>query len=591
MAQRILFKDSGLGNSNNPLSGYKFVGYNGLTFSQLDSDGNITPISGSGGSGAVSVDNGLSIESGDIILGGTMSIDTSLAGEGNRLSLSNFSRITADVSDRFSVYAQSGNGYTSGFSGNDSESSIGYSDSLILGTSSVLRVTESGISMQSRDNGGAYSSIGVYNTPESVNDGSTDNTFIINDPLNSKGLVYLDDYSTNFTTYSLVTKGYVDALSFGGGLSGTGTTDYLPKWTGSSTLGNSIIRENGSVIAIGITPSTLFTDSYDDPASTYYLAINDTRNTSYSESLRINSLGGSFSKGLRISTQNHYQSWGILVQNKTKNSSEQAFSIGTSIYGTAGGGVNISNTIGRNYAFPAVTQNSNIFNYIANDYSSGTPTGAVINIYNENNADGANLYGVKTSLSGTVSGGSSFNLGCAYEALVTSRSTGKNYGLLSTVSGNSDYGNFGVYIETSHPSDNSKSYGVVVDSGKSIFNDGSNSYSDFQIKGDNNNNLFYVDVSGDNIGIGTSTPDSQAILDLSSTTKGFLPPRMTADQANAAFGTQSTAPEGMLVYITATSSDPAVAACFYNVGWFGRLSTAYWGNTVGWVELTWQVLS
>ena len=46
MAQRILLKDSGLGNSNNPLSGYKFVGYNGLTFSQLDSDGNIVELVG-----------------------------------------------------------------------------------------------------------------------------------------------------------------------------------------------------------------------------------------------------------------------------------------------------------------------------------------------------------------------------------------------------------------------------------------------------------------------------------------------------------------------------------------------------------------
>jgi hypothetical protein len=455
MAQRILFKDSGLGNSNNPLSGYKFVGYNGLTFSQLDSDGNIVAISGSG----------------------------------------------------------SGNTFTS------------------------ISIT-----------GGA-----------------------------SAGYVLTSDSSGN---------AYWTASVGGGSLSGLGTTDYLSRWTGSSILGNSIIRENGSVIAIGITPSTLI-NNIDAPGSTYYFAINDTRNTEYSESLRINSLGGTYSKGLRISTENHYQSWGLLVQNKTK-STEQAYSIGTLIYGT-GGGVNISNTIGRNFNSPAMTYDSNIFNFIANDFGLSAPTGAVINIYNENNASAANLYGIKTRLSGTVSGLNSFNLGCAYEANVSSRSNGQNHGLYSVVNGNSDYGNFGVYISTSHPSDNSKSYGIVVDSGKSIFNDGSNSYSDFQIKGDTNTNLFYVDASSDGIGIGTNTPDSKAILDLSSTTKGFLPPRMTADQANAAFGTQSTAPEGMLVYITATSSDPAVAECFFDVGWYGRQDDpgpGYFGSSGGfnWVK-------
>lgn len=51
MARRILYKDNSLSQSGNPLPGYKFVGYNGLTFSQLDSDGNLIPIAGTGSSG------------------------------------------------------------------------------------------------------------------------------------------------------------------------------------------------------------------------------------------------------------------------------------------------------------------------------------------------------------------------------------------------------------------------------------------------------------------------------------------------------------------------------------------------------------
>lgn len=50
MARRIVYKNNGLIGSENPLPNYKFVGYDGLTYSQLDSDGNITPIGGSGGS-------------------------------------------------------------------------------------------------------------------------------------------------------------------------------------------------------------------------------------------------------------------------------------------------------------------------------------------------------------------------------------------------------------------------------------------------------------------------------------------------------------------------------------------------------------
>jgi len=52
-------------------------------------------------------------------------------------------------------------------------------------------------------------------------------------------------------------------------------------------------------------------------------------------------------------------------------------------------------------------------------------------------------------------------------------------------------------------------------------------------------------LSGGSIGIGTATPDSNAILDISSTDKGVLFPRMTTVQR-----TGMTATEGMVVYDT-----------------------------------------
>ena len=56
-------------------------------------------------------------------------------------------------------------------------------------------------------------------------------------------------------------------------------------------------------------------------------------------------------------------------------------------------------------------------------------------------------------------------------------------------------------------------------------------------------NLLYL-KSGGRIGIGTSTPDNSALLDMTSTTKGFLPPRMTQAQISAI----SSPADGLIVY-------------------------------------------
>jgi hypothetical protein len=62
-----------------------------------------------------------------------------------------------------------------------------------------------------------------------------------------------------------------------------------------------------------------------------------------------------------------------------------------------------------------------------------------------------------------------------------------------------------------------------------------------------NNSLLYDD--GTSVGIGTNTPDASALLDLNSTTQGFVAPRMTTLQRNAI-----VAPTvGLLIYNTSSS--------------------------------------
>lgn len=60
------------------------------------------------------------------------------------------------------------------------------------------------------------------------------------------------------------------------------------------------------------------------------------------------------------------------------------------------------------------------------------------------------------------------------------------------------------------------------------------------------------------VGIGTSNPDASAILDVTSTNKGFLPPRMTETQRGAING----AVEGLVVFCTDCCTDGRLS--FYN---------------------------
>jgi len=69
--------------------------------------------------------------------------------------------------------------------------------------------------------------------------------------------------------------------------------------------------------------------------------------------------------------------------------------------------------------------------------------------------------------------------------------------------------------------------------------------------------------------IGTTTDAASAALNVTSTTKGFLPPRMTADQASAI----ASPAEGLMVYVTTTS------ATFPTKGWYG------------WNGATWEKLN
>lgn len=79
-----------------------------------------------------------------------------------------------------------------------------------------------------------------------------------------------------------------------------------------------------------------------------------------------------------------------------------------------------------------------------------------------------------------------------------------------------------------------------------VINENSNDV-DFRVESNNNANMLVVDGGTDTVNIGTATPVTSAILNVSSTTGAFLPPRMTSTQRDAL-----TATAGMQIYNTTT---------------------------------------
>lgn len=63
--------------------------------------------------------------------------------------------------------------------------------------------------------------------------------------------------------------------------------------------------------------------------------------------------------------------------------------------------------------------------------------------------------------------------------------------------------------------------------------------------------LFSVGITAQNVGVGTTTPAASAQLEVSSTNKGFLPPRLTAIQRDSIAGPVA----GLIVYCTNCGSN------------------------------------
>jgi hypothetical protein len=210
---------------------------------------------------------------------------------------------------------------------------------------------------------------------------------------------------------------------------------------------------------------------------------------------------------------------------------------GASTGSSYGGQFLVSNSSGTpNYGVQASTTTTGTNNY--GTYSEATGAGTN-NIGVAGNASGASeknygVYGVVSGATGTSSMAGYFlnqsttaatsKYGVYSEA--TGVSTNNNYALNGVASGSTN-GNYGV-VGVANVATTGKNYGAY-----------------FTASNATGGNYALITDQG-NVGIGTTTPVSSAILDVSSTTKGFLPPRMTSAQRSAI----SSPAQGLVVYQT-----------------------------------------
>jgi|TARA_R110001583_G_scaffold63541_1_gene185883 hypothetical protein len=93
---------------------------------------------------------------------------------------------------------------------------------------------------------------------------------------------------------------------------------------------------------------------------------------------------------------------------------------------------------------------------------------------------------------------------------------------------------------------------------QAVFLNPSSGDCDVVMHGDGTSNMFRLNAGDDRIGIGAFPDEASAILEIETTTKGFLPPRMNTTQQNAI----SSPTNGLVIYNTTTNK-----LMVYNGSW------------------------
>ncbi len=375
--------------------------------------------------------------------------------------------------------------------------------------------------------------------------------------------------------------------------SGSGTTNYVSKWTGSTALGNSQIFDNGTNVGIGTTSINSSLEIYKASGNSYIYLTNGTSGTNNGVVLRFNNIDymgmiGTFTSGeLKVGG---FNAGGYFMTFYSNNSERMRLTpsgrllLGTTTESTyildANGTVRVQGTELR--LDNGTTGTLNIYsNTPSIQFFSADPTGyrfyrsGTGMIWNSSgsistqiagndaytlNASSGHIW--RTALSGgaalarlTTGGnlivGGTTDAGYRADIQGTSRFTGTAL-FTGNIGGNAwnyDSGN-GRWVFGSATNQSSRFFTLIniwstTAATLAVRNIASQTANSLQIENSSSTVLSGFDVNG-GLFVGSTSLNASAIIEATSTTKGFLPPRMT----NAQMVAIATPAAGLVVYDT-----------------------------------------
>lgn len=415
-------------------------------------------------------------------------------------------------------------------------------------TARTLSITTAGVSNAMLQNSGYTFIIGSSGTAPNwgASSASLGGTVTLNIPLASTASVTNGGISkTNFDTFNAK-------------IAGSGTTNYVPKFTASGTIGNSLIQDDGTNVSIsgsidasyrlsvngqfsaqdiidvaGITPSLRFSGAQAIEKSSTTIIIGSHASwalVDIQKNAKINTVNAGLGNG-NYSTNTIF---GVTAGNAFTSSGLE-----NSFFGHSAGIVNTNGTANTFLGyFAGYTNTTSIGNtYVgwkAGRLATGGENTALGESSLEKSTGGNNTAIGATSMQNNTSGADNTAIGIS--SLRTNVSGIRNTALGREALGQSTGDdNLGLGYQAGY-NITSGARNIIIGNnylGNTIL---PNATSDKFLLGNASSFLLYGDVATEQLKIGNAgalSLTSSAIFEIASTTKGFLPPRMTTTQRDA----------------------------------------------------------
>ena len=348
------------------------------------------------------------------------------------------------------------------------------------------------------------------------------------------------------------------------GISGTGTTNYIPKFTSSSAIGNSLLYDDGISVGLGTTSPvsagvgmpTLDIAGASTKAATLWLHGNGTttNTTGFQIQHGTNSLAYLW---------NFSNTAMVFATNNTERMRLDAS--GNLGLGTSSPNANFQINSGSTSTLKITNTNTGTAAGDGLDFIVGTDLTAYI--WNRENSP--LLFGTNATERMRLDASGRLGIGTTSPAykLDVNGTVGVNGNTISN-------GQVNILKNSTYNSEGSAA--IAINSTNTAAN------TELLIGADDTNGIGYIQTAaqgssfstkklslnpnGGNVGIGTTSPNASALLDITSTTKGFLPPRMTGAQAEAI----TTPAAGLMIY-----SNSGNGTTITSTGWWGYDGTAW----------------